>query len=213
MTSTNNNLKGIHLFAPIIQLGFLEQNNLLKEKYVPLILRNYHDDPNLSPDWNIHTSYNQEHLQKNKLNWDHLINEYTPYIENSINAYFKEATLWDIVGTPWYNVYGDNQSASQHSHAPDQFSFVHFLQYNPQVHNPLTFVNPQLNMIKYLHGVHPILRDGMNNYEELTTFKEEYSPEIYEGSIIIFPSYLEHYVRQSISNQLRITIAFNFNIK
>ena len=213
MTLTNNNLKGIHLFAPIIQLGFLEQNNILKEKYVPLILSNYYDNPNQSPDWNIHTSYNQEHLQKNKLNWDYIINEYTPYIENSINAYFKEATLWDIVGTPWYNVYGNNQSASQHSHAPDQFSFVHFLQFDPQSHNSLTFVNPQLNMIKYLHSVHPILRDGMNNYEELTTFKEEYLPEIYEGSIIIFPSYLEHYVRQSISNQLRITIAFNFNIK
>ena len=173
MISTNNNLKGIHLFAPIIQLGFLEQNNALKEKYVPLILNNYRKDPTQSPDWNVHTSYNQEHLQEN----------------------------------------GSGQSASQHSHSPDQFSFVHFLQYDSKVHNPLTFVNPQLNMIKYLHGVHPILRDGINEYEELTTFKEEYSPEISEGSIIIFPSYLEHYVRQSISNQLRITVAFNFNIK
>ena len=127
MISTNNNLKGIHLFAPIIQLGFLEQNNALKEKYVPLILNNYRKDPTQSPDWNVHTSYNQEHLQENKLNWNDFIGEYTPYIETSINAYFKEATTWDIVGTPWYNVYGSGQSASQHSHSPDQFSFVHFL--------------------------------------------------------------------------------------
>ena len=46
------------------------------------------------------------------------------------------------VNSAWVNAYKSNQSHDLHDHLPCQFSAVHYLKYNPEVHTPTIFVNP-----------------------------------------------------------------------
>ena len=83
------------------------------------------------------------------------------------------------------------------------FSCIHYLKYDPEVHQPVTFVDPLM-----LIRSHSLEMDS--NY-----YSERYSPEIREGSLLMFPSYLEHFVKKSDStlDNPRISIAFNIIIK
>ena len=44
-------------------------------------------------------------------------------------------------------------------------------------------------------------------------YKEDFVPEINEGDLIVFPSELQHLVHPNTSDELRVTIAFNFSLQ
>jgi ectoine hydroxylase-related dioxygenase (phytanoyl-CoA dioxygenase family) len=51
-------------------------------------------------------------------------------------------------------------------------------------------------------------------YDELNNINaENYIVKVKEGTIVIFPSHLEHSVEKNISNDKRYSIAFNFYVR
>ena len=204
----------VKIFSPFYWRKNLGHNQTyLWNQYVPLMLENYKHKPLISPDWNVHTSYDVEHLLKNRIDWSLCLPIYSKYINQFLEEYFKKQLRWEHSGI-WYTAYGPGQTANTHEHIPDMFSFVHFIKFNPNIHWPISFINPQGATTKYMLGMYPELKDKIDfNNSNQSLFHPRFTPKIEQGDIVIFPAHLEHLVEKTDSNDIRITIAFNFKIK
>lgn len=98
----------------------------------------------------------------------------------------------------WYNEYTKHQYQEQHHHLPADISCIHYIKLDKD-HSGTTFINP-LNLL--------------TSSNKLMTVKSPhtFTPYVEEGMMIIFPSYLEHYVLPQTSDSSRITLSWNFNI-
>lgn len=205
----------INIFSPFYTKQELYDDHLtIKNSYEDNIIKNYNESPQLSPDWQVHTSYNCENQLKHKLDWSIAKNIYSKYINSFLFDFFNKHIDWEYSGGLWYTAYGAGQTANIHEHIPDLFSFVHFLKFNPNVHWPVTFINPMGSTIKYLLDNDKSLKKNIDfNNQHQSLFHPRFTPMINEGDLICFPSYLEHMVEKSYDNELRITIAFNIKLK
>ena len=84
------------------------------------------------------------------------------------------------------------------------FSCIHYLKFDSEVHEPVTFVDP-------------IEEKRYNTIEMDSNYYSNgrWSPYIREGDLLMFPPYLSHYVSKSnpTPNNPRISISFNIWIK
>lgn len=202
-----------YLFSPFVYKTLILEQTHLKEKLVPLIEENSRIDPNNAWDWNVHTSYDQEYNLPNKIDWESLLLLYKPYITNFLTNFFGKEIEYSVSGTPWYTLYAKGQNANTHEHLPDNFAIVHYLKFNPEVHWPISMVNPNGAATKYLLNLNPALKDKLNfENEKQSYFHPRFTPKVQEGDLLIFPGQLEHLVEKSYSEETRITIAFNINV-
>jgi hypothetical protein len=204
----------VNIFSPFYWKEKLEGHDYIKKEYVPLMLENYKEAPLASDDWNVHTSYNREHVLKHKIDWNIAFPYYKEYINRFLKEYLGEGYHdWEICGGLWYTAYGPGQCADIHEHVPDNFSIVHFIKFNPNEHWPITFINPASATTKYMLDLNPVLKDKINfNDSRHSLFHPRFTPHIEEGDLVIFPSHLEHMVPKTDSEEIRITIAFNIKI-
>ena len=86
----------------------------------------------------------------------------------------------------WYQVYKDSEYQEWHEHSPSTLSAIHFLKFDEE------------------HKA-PVFRDPNNK-------SNTYTPEVEEGDIIIFPSYVQHCVPEAQYRNHRATIALNLNL-
>jgi hypothetical protein len=112
-----------------------------------------------------------------------------------------------IMGSIWFNYYENGEYQEPHTHlgssmSPIHFSCVHFLSFDSSVHTNLCFIDPNRKLRSHY------LEFDSNHYNEI------YEMNVNEGDLIMFPSYLEHFVRPGISTpgNPRITISFNIRI-
>jgi len=201
------------IFSPFFWKKNVSETGNIQSKYLKSIFHNYEELPNLSPDWNVHTSYGQEDRLPEKLDWNYSLNIYETYIDSFLEDFFQTIPRYKISGTPWYTAYGPGQGANIHEHLPDHFSIVHFLKFNPKVHWPITFINPNNNSTKILLDSEPSIKNRINfDDSEQSYFHPRFTPNLEEGDLIIFPSQLEHMVEKTTSEELRISIAFNIKL-
>lgn len=205
----------VKLFSPFYWKEKLEGHAQIKNEYVPQMLENYHEAPLASGDWNVHTSYDNEHSLKNQIDWDIAFPYYSKHINKFLTEYLGDGDHhWAVCGGMWYTAYGTGQTANIHEHIPDNFSIVHFIKFNPNEHWPITFINPQSSTIKYMLDLNPQLKNKINfNDSDQSLYHPRFTPNISEGDIVIFPSQLEHMVPKSDSDEIRITVAFNIRIE
>lgn len=98
----------------------------------------------------------------------------------------------------WINVYekGDFQGIHRHIENGDaKFSFVYFAKYNPDTDAKLIIGNPKTTELMLMSG-------------DLKIIEKKIVP-VNEGEVVIFPSYLPHYVEKHESDTQRITVAGN----
>ena len=206
-------MKKVDIFSPFIYHFSMKEHFIIRDAYLNLILENYNHDPNFSNDWNVHTDFHDKNLP-HQIDWWTSVQYYKQYVNEFIFDYFRGLQLdWRIDDNPWYTVYGKGQKADQHEHMACDFSAVHFLKFNPEVHNPIKFIHPEFTKTKYLTKFKPFLVNNLGTCDKQSYYKEHYVPEINEGDFIIFPSELQHLVDKSLSDEPRITIAFNFSLK
>ncbi len=207
-------MQTINIFSPFYHRINLEQDHLdLKKLILDDIIDNYEHMPNLSPDWNVHTSYSSDKYLKNEISWTEPKRIYSKYINNFLEGFFNKQIDWEICGNIWYTAYGPGQSANIHDHVPDVFSVVHFIKFNPNEHWPITFINPNGPYTKLVLDKYPNLKNNIDfNNQSQSLFHPRFTPYVEEGDLIIFPSNLEHMVEKTNSNELRVTIAFNIKI-
>tara|TARA_Y100000004_G_scaffold155258_1_gene179767 strand:- start:252 stop:869 length:618 start_codon:yes stop_codon:yes gene_type:complete len=174
-------------------------NETLKSVLVPLILDSL-DELEIPEDWTTNkvlTSFGQEKdfIENNKQillnNYHHTTDE---FFDKAYGLYFTDF---------WYNVYQNGEWQEKHDHLGSHvnhthFSFIHFLSFDKDEHQPPKFTDP-LRSIRYLS----VEMDSNN-------CGEAYVPEVEEGDLLMFPSYLQHFVPPGkATDKPRITISFN----
>jgi len=206
-------MEKVNIFSPFFYHFQMEEHSIIKDAYLDTIIDNYNKLPYNSHDWNVHTNYKLKD-ELTELDWWTSVQHYKKYVNQFIKHYFRGLQLdWRIDDNPWYTAYGKGQKADQHDHMTCDFSAVHFLKFNPEVHEPIRFVHPQQTTTKYLSRFKPTIVDNLGTCDRQSYYKEHYVPVINEGDFIIFPSELQHLVWGNNSDELRVTIAFNFSLR
>lgn len=192
----------IHIFQ-----AHIKENELIKEELSHAI-DNYRDkgDSKVPEGWltdNLLTSYDADNFNF-KLFTESQVTQ--RLYEKYILKFFDRPTKVNVLDM-WFNYYSDGEYQEVHTHVqPNMFSLrphfscIHYLKFDPEVHQPVVFNDP----IRELRQTNSIELDS-NNYDN------KYEPQLREGSIIMFPPYLEHYVPKSepTPNNPRISVAFN----
>jgi len=205
-------MEKINVFSPFFYKFKLKEHSIIKDAYLNSMLDNFKAYPHNSHDWDVHTSYKLKDNLPNQLDWWVGVQHYKTYVNQFIEDYFRTSLDWRILEDPWYNIYGENQKADWHDHLPADFSAVHFIKYDQSAHSEFTFTNPDIPSTKLHAAFKSHLVDNLGDCDKQSYYKEQYRPEINEGDFIIFPSQMMHLVSPNQSDNLRITIAFNFNI-
>jgi hypothetical protein len=95
----------------------------------------------------------------------------------------------------WRNVYNETNMQEVHIHADAQWSFII---YETVAHSRTVFLNPAWKMIEVQMGYFA------------PAFPPNWRPKVGPGTMILFPSFLEHYV---LAGNNGTTIAGNVNLK
>lgn len=193
----------IHIFQNNIKENHILQDEVFKK------IQFLHKKKNLEipRGWitdKLFTSFNYEDLNESLFGDTRCVFEYYRYIEK-----FFDLNVKIQIGNLWFNHYTNGEWQEIHSHCgncvfqyPATFSCIHFLKFDPDVHSPVIFVDPY----------EPIRNTSLELKSNL--YSSRYIPKIQEGDLIMFPSYLQHYVPKGppTEDNPRITIAFNLNI-
>lgn len=187
------------LFPILLYQDEVLENQEIKNKTLSLIEKEVgKSDIRVPSEWEtkiLYTSYKQENSFLKKIFKSYYLKYIQNFFDQKYNIECKEI---------WFNYYRDGNSYQENHHhlnqtSPRNFSAVHFISYNPEVHSPICFYDPS-RLIK------------MSSINEFYDQKICLNPT--EGSLFMFPSYLEHSVPQSINtyDKPRITISFNMNV-
>lgn len=133
--------------------------------------------------------------------------KFTKQIEKYNNV---SINLTPILKNLWYNNYNFKDNQELHDHISDsnaiEYSFVYILkQTNNGKSASLIFPNHNLNIIS--------ISDKLIKKINIDDYSKIYKPTLNEGDIIIFPSYMQHYVSShKDTDNNRITISGNILI-
>ena len=161
----------------------------------------------------IHQVLNDEENKKfNKIYYYGLVEKY----KEIINNFFKKINLknnfkykFNIVN---YTCINHNSFMAPHIHVDCSFSMVHYISFDKKQHIPTIFLTPY-----YFSNLLPNkekLRSVFDNSSETNSWlSKEWVFNTNEDDVVIFPSVLEHCVRNMDSEKFRITISVNIEIE
>lgn len=125
-------------------------------------------------------------------------------IEEKINEYWKSVLLFNTdiyITNSWINTNDTNQQHFLHNHSNSILSGVYYI----NVEDSLPLITFNRMQLPFLLNFIP---------KEFTMFNStEWSIPVENGSLIIFPSTLYHYVKPNTSNKTRLSLAFNTFVK
>ena len=192
--------------------GKVENNDRLKGQLLPHI--NSKKDRLFVPEgWTttkIITSIDDDRVNEFLFDCKELKEQYIDVIES-----FCDDDYIIEIDEIWFNYYIDGEYQEQHNHLESAmevrtkstspastFSCIHFLCYDKEVHSPVVFKDP-ISIIR-------------SHSFEFASHKHDdgHKPDINEGDMIMFPSYLEHEVKSGrpTPDNPRITISFNLKL-
>jgi len=206
-----------HPFPLFVFKHKVSNSSELKQHFLPIITGLVQKEKkSLNPpgDWlctELTTSYtntliNNELFSKSEL----LLNCYREIVP--IIANHKQTKC--VVKQTWFNYYTKSDYQEWHDHIStsyqvnnciDNFAFVYFLSFDPDYHGSLTFKDP-------LHTIR-----CMSSDKDIHGYSPIWSPQVNEGEIVVFPTYLEHCVKpytKNVDNPTpRITISGNMVVE
>jgi hypothetical protein len=158
---------------------------------------------NFSQKWqgDVHTSHGYFN-ELNKEGADELLKVITKNL-NEIISFRYQLEIQNV----WQNKYEIGHSQDKHMHTRAHFSFI-------------VYENVDEGKTVFVHPINDFLMEkyaylGIQGDEAEQIFQMSFEPKLKKGSIIIFPSYLEHYVRKNtksgstISGNIKITAIDN----
>lgn len=186
----------------------IRENSVIQREILSNIQECYESEDLPIPDgWltdNLVTSFDDDKLNQKIFESSKIHEIYAKYIRSVFDKPVN-FSLEDM----WFNYYINGEYQEEHHHispspfiAPVHYSCVHYLKFDEKVHQSTVFHDP----ISALRA-HSFEIDS-NHYDE------KWSPQVREGDLLIFPSYLVHHVQKSepTPNNPRITVAFNLRL-
>jgi hypothetical protein len=219
----NNSKYGLHfLFGLPVLITSVTPSFYDKEKIIDTITSNYKKEK-IRDSWglnsgsffktDIHHSHGDESSEKfKKINYDKLIPCYHKPIENYVSLLTDKSFNYkfEIVN---YSAVTHNSFMKPHAHPNCDFSMVHYVSFDKEQHLPTIFLNPYF-FSGYINNEDKLKKIFYNNVSITSSWLfEEWTHDIEEDDVIIFPSVLKHYVRNIDSEKLRVTIATNITIE
>ena len=111
-----------------------------------------------------------------------------------------------MIHESWSNYYTGGMNQEEHDHLPSFYSGIHYIKFNSD-HEAVHLMNP-------LFQLYALTYASCGDDDVLSThpFSKQYvCPEVKEGDIIIFPSFIRHRVNGVSVKEPRISVAFNIN--
>ena len=208
------------LFGLPIYKTKIDPGSYDKKKLLSTIKKNYSLGPRNNFDQynsNVHMSFADEGNSKFKsMDYTKLKKVYDNVFNNfvkSLNFNYK-GTIKLAYNILNYTVSNKDDYMNYHNHLPSEdFACVHYLQLGKdqvgtKFKNTHSFGN-------YFQFIRSKLYNSMNNTDKLNSYVyEDFTLDVEEDDIIIFPSVAEHGIKKldKLSNKLRITIATNLRL-
>ena len=107
----------------------------------------------------------------------------------------------------WYNIYHDNQGQEQHAHLPEVGGTLPFwsgIYYNKNP-SPTNFIRSDITYRTHLFP-------GYDKTALASPLAAEFSPDVEDGDILLFPPYLLHSVKSLPKHKNKMRMTFSFNI-
>ena len=163
----------------------------------------------------VNLEYERTHINNSDISKDRYILNNIPDLKSDIESHCelfvrKYLTVKDnakfYLQNSWCNIHGSNESSQIHYHGGSLLSGVYYPIF-PKNSGNLSFHKNHL----HINLFHQSIRFEYDELNNITA--EKYILEIKEGTIVLFPSQLEHSVEKNISNEKRYSIAFNFFVR
>ena len=202
-------IDSIPLFQTMIYKFHIDPNLYNKQSIIDIVEKNYQKNSyrnKFDSNSDIHHSYADfDNDDYDKPVLDKLTDVYNnTFTELIKKLQFKsfQYSLDNIVATK------GSQYMAPHNHLPvADYSCIHYIKFNKDVHKPTTFRNPSM-FAKSLHHIKPKFKPRINEVD-FSIFSEKHFVLTTEDDMIIIPSYLEHQVDKSYNDEMRITIVTN----
>tara|TARA_B110000483_G_scaffold217647_1_gene270237 strand:+ start:891 stop:1463 length:573 start_codon:yes stop_codon:yes gene_type:complete len=117
------------------------------------------------------------------------------------NFGFKDNIRFNV-GRTWINLNQNNNVTKPHFHANSLLSGIFYIKCKNS--GPIVFMHPVAAQQYVINS------DIINEYNKFTSADISVEPEV--GKLIIFPSWLVHYVQNNLDDSDRISIAFNIEL-
>lgn len=203
------------IFSPFYWKVKVDETQDILDKCLEKIQDNVNRNPVLIPSkWEctLHSSYDGNDPAIS-LDAEFLTPIYTKYVKIFLNEFkLKEGRY--TLQHPWYNAFSKSHFQEPHTHLPRYFSAVHYAIFNEKEHLATTFINPNQSACQAVREVQKnIIPKLTPSLLEHSLYMEYFTPQnITQGDLIIFPAFLNHYVKPNLSEKRRITITFNVDI-
>ena len=188
------------LYPEFYYHGEVENHQALKDKLLSEM-----SDAQLSQprEWNcsIQSSF-ETNTNMTDFSWDFFYDSIKPNLIEMHTELGGNPTLQFNMTEAWLNKYKRGDSQEVHTHIGGDnttFSCAYFAQY---ANNDAKFIFYDPDQTKHL-----------GNYSKHYSTVNTWFPDVQEGDIIIFPSWLHHQVDVHRSDTTRITVSANFQIK
>jgi hypothetical protein len=205
---------GFPFYIKNISNHFYNKKNIIED-----IEFNYKKDKNRnnldSKESDLHHSFGDfENANFKKINF----NEIIPIYESIFKDFFSLLPLKKPIKFKFkivnYTCMTSNQFMKNHYHPDTDFTAIHYLKFNKNIHKPTLFENSHV-FSEYLSFLRPNLQNllNMNNIVN-SLFSKNFYLDIEEDDICITPGLMFHSVPKQIeTNETRITIVSNINIE
>ena len=195
----------------------IDPNSYDKDKIVSDIKENYEID-NSRNEWgtsNLHHTYGDWDNEKFiNINYNKLKKVYHKIFENFFHNDFKNSQpfnyQWNIVN---YTAIKTGQHMQSHTHPTYDFSCTHYINFNPEKHSSIRFVN--LSSMG-LYGKE-IMKSKFNIADNMdisnSYLQGGWNYPLSEDDMVIFPATLHHEVpKQEETDELRICVVTNIEL-
>lgn len=108
-----------------------------------------------------------------------------------------------IMDNMWLNINKHKNSNREHKHLGCVFSGAYYIKV-PKNSGNIVFINPNVDIMDYAWH-----RSLFDNYNKFNSGLWNILPSV--GELILFPSFLKHYVEPNLSKEERVSISFNIN--
>jgi hypothetical protein len=205
------------LFGFPIHNVFINPNSYDKETIVSNIKKNYEIDGDRN-EWGsskLHHPYGDWDNEKFiDINYNKLKEVYQKTFDNFFKNHFKSTELfnyhWNIVN---YTAIKTGQYMKAHTHPEYDFSCTHYINFNPEKHSSLRFVNSSPTGLfgKEIMNEQYLIADRSHISNSYLYGDFDY-PSL-EDDMIIFPATLQHEVPvQKETDELRICVVTNIKL-
>ena len=163
----------------------------------------------------VNLEYERTHIDNSDISKDRYILNNMPDLKSDIENHCelfvrKYLTVKDnakfYLQNSWSNIHGPKEKAQIHCHGSSLLSGVYY-PILPKNCGNITFHKGSI----YTNIFHQSIRFEYEEPNNVTA--EQYVLNLNEGTIVIFPSHLDHSVEKNNSNENRYSIAFNFYVR